>query len=131
MMRVELVMLTTSFDRCQGKGGGGVTGEFSKLSAGAEYVPSTALSNKRIEAGVAEEGLKAKNRSFGRAMERTGWKFIERNQIDLAPHASQQLNEPAGISRMIVYTGEQYIFESQSLVRGERIAATGSQKRTQ
>ena len=106
-------------------------GQFSKLSAGAKNVPPTALSNKCIEAGVAEDGLKATNRLFGRTMKRAGWKFIERNQIDFAPHASQQLDESAGIGRMIVDPGEQYIFEGQSLVRGERIAATGSQKSTQ
>ena len=88
MMKVELVMLATSFDRCQDKGGV-VTEELSKLSAGTENVPSSALSNKCIEAGVAEDGLKAKNRLFGRAMKRAAWKFVERNQIDLAPHASQ------------------------------------------
>ncbi|MEK9142097.1 MAG: hypothetical protein AAB308_13670, partial [Nitrospirota bacterium] len=64
MMKVELVMLATSFNRCQGKGGS-VVGELSKLSAGAEHISPSALSNKRIEAGVAEDGLKTKNRLFG------------------------------------------------------------------
>lgn len=123
-------MLAMSFDRCQGNGGA-IAWKFSKLSAGAENVSSSALSNKRIEAGVAEDGLKAESRLFRRAMKRAAGKFIERNQVDLAPHASQQLYQSAGISRMIVYTCEQYIFEGQPLVRGERIAATGSQKRSQ
>ena len=130
MMKVELVMLATSFDRCQGKERM-VVREFSKLPAGAENILSSALSNKRIEVGVAEDGLKAKNRLFGRAMKKAAGEFIERNQIDLASHASQQLHQSSGIRRMIVYTGKQYIFEGQSSVRGERIAATGSQERSQ
>ena len=87
-MEVELVMLATSFDRCQGKGRA-AAGEFSKLSAGAENVSSSTLSNKRIEAGVAKDGLKAKDRLFGRSMKRAAGKFIERNQIDFASHGSQ------------------------------------------
>ena len=124
---VELAMLATSFNRCQGKGRS-VAGELSKLSAGAENVPSSALSNKCIEAGVAEDGLKTKNRLFGRAAKRAAWKFIERNQVDLASHGSEQLNQSAGISCVIVDVGEQHIFEGQPLARGERIAATGSQE---
>lgn len=98
------------------------------MSTSAEHVPSSALSNKDIEVGVAEDGLKAKNRLFGRAMKRAARKFIERNQIDLAPHSSQQLHQSVGISRTIVYTGEQHIFEGQLLVRGERDTATGCQE---
>ena len=130
MMEVELTMLATSFDRCQDNGRA-ADGEFSKLSAGAENVSSSALSNKRIEAGVAKDGLKAKDRLSGRSTKRAAGKFIERNQIDLASDASQQSNQSAGIGLMIVYAGEQYIFEGQPLMRGERIAATGSQKRAQ
>jgi hypothetical protein len=88
MMTVGIIMLATCFNGCQGNGGS-VDGKFSKLSASAEHVPSTALSNKRIEAGVTEYGLKLQNRPVRRAMERAAWKFIERNQIDLAPHGSQ------------------------------------------
>ena len=64
-------------------------------------------------------------------MIRAAWKFIEWNQIDLAPNASQQLYQSASISLMIVYAGEQYIFEGQPLVRGERIATAGGQKRSE
>ena len=124
---VELTMLATSFNRCQGKGRS-VAGEFSKLAAGAENILSSALSNKCIEAGVAEDGLKTKHRLFGRAMKRAAWKFIERNQINFASHGSEQLYQSAGISRMIVDVGEQHIFEGQPVARGERIAATGSQE---
>lgn len=123
-------MLATSFGRCQGEGRA-VVRDISKLSAGAENISSTALSNKRIKAGVAENGLKAKNRPFGWAMKRAAGEFIEWNQIDLAPDTSQQLHQSTGISLMIVYIGEQYIFEGQPLVRGEWIAATGSQERSQ
>jgi hypothetical protein len=98
------------------------------LSAGAEHVPSSALSNKRIDAGVAEDGLKTKHRLFGRAMKRAAWKFIERNQVDHTPYGFEQLYQSAGISRMIVDVGEQHIFEGQPLARGERIASTGSQE---
>ena len=104
MLKVEFMMLATSFDRCQGKGERLL--EFSKLSACTENVPSSALSNKGIEAGVSEDGLKTKNSLFGRTMKRAAWKFIERNQIDLAPHASQQLYQSVSISRMIVYAGK-------------------------
>ena len=127
MMKVELIMLATSFNRCQGKGRS-VAGELSKLSAGAENVPSAALSNKCIEAGVAEDGLETKHCLFGRATKRAAWKFIEWNQVDHASHGSEQLYQSAGISGMIVDVCEQHIFEGQSLVRGERIAATGSQE---
>ena len=127
MMKVDLIMLATSFNRCQGKGRS-VAGEFSKLSAGAENVTSSALSNKCIQSGVAEDRLETKHRLFGRAMKRAAWKFIERNQVDLAPHGSQQLYQSAGIGRMIVDTGEQHIFEGQPLAGGERIAATGGQE---
>jgi len=126
MLKVEFSMLTTSFDGCQGKGSQLL--EFSKLSAGSEDVASSALSNKRIKAGGAEDRLKMKNCLFGRTMKRTAWKFIERNQIDLAPHAPQQLYQSAGISRMIIDTGEQYIFEGQPSMRGERVATAGSQE---
>lgn len=98
------------------------------MSAGAKNVQPSALSNKRIEACGAEDGLKAKNRLFGWAMERAAWKFIERNQIDFAPHRSQQLNQSASIGCMIVYTGEQYIFEGQALMGSEWIAATGGEE---
>jgi hypothetical protein len=81
-------MLATCFDGCQGNGGS-IAGKLSKLSASAEYVSSTALSNKRIESGVTEYGLKLQNYTVRRAMERAAWKFIERNQIDLTPHGFQ------------------------------------------
>lgn len=105
-----------------------MAGEFSKLPAGAENVSSSAFSNKCIEAGLAENGLETKDCLFRRALKRAPWKLIERNQVDLAPHASQQLSQSAGIILMIVDTGEQHIFEGQPLARGERIAATGSQE---
>ena len=122
-------MLATSFDGCQGKGRG--VREVSKLSAGTENVPSSALSNKRIDSGIAENGLKTEHRLFGRTMKQAAGELIERNQIDLAPHAAQQLYQSAGISRMVVYAGKQYIFEGQPLMRGERVATTGSQERSQ
>ena len=127
MMKVELVMLTTSFDRCQGKGGS-LPGEISQLPAGTEHVPPSALPNEHIETGISENGLKMKNRLFGRAMKRAVRKLIERNQIDLAPQGAQQAYQTVGISRMVVDTGEQHILEGESLARRKRIAATGSQQ---
>ena len=130
LMKVDFVMLATSFDRCQGNGGS-VAGEFSKLSAGAENVPSSALPNKRLETRLAEDRLETKDFLIRRTVKRAPWKLIERNQVDLAPHASQQLYQSASIIRMIVYTSEQHKFEGQPSMRGEQIATTGSQERFQ
>ena len=103
-------------------------GEISQLPAGAENVPPSALPNEHIETGIAENGLKAKNRLFGRAMKRAVRKLIERNQIDLASQGTQQAYQAVGISRMVVNTGKQHILESEPLTRRKRIAATGSQQ---
>jgi hypothetical protein len=117
MMEVEETMLATSFNGCQGKGRL-AGGEFSELPARAEYVTPSALSNERVEPGVAEDGLKPKDVEFRRALKTTARKFVERNQIDLAPHAFQQVDQPAGIVWVIVDAREQDIFKCQPLVGG-------------
>ena len=67
MTKGELSMLATSFNRCQGKGRL-YNWRALLVVRRPQHVPSAALSNERIEAGVTEERLKTKNCLFGRAM---------------------------------------------------------------
>lgn len=77
-------MLTTSFDSCQGNGGS-VSGDFAELSASTEDIPSSTLANERIEAGIAEGGLKTEHVLFWGTTETASRKFVKGDQVDLAP----------------------------------------------
>jgi hypothetical protein len=102
--------------------------ELAKLAAGSEDVTAFALSNKDMKARLPQYALKSKDRGIIGTAEIIAGKFIERNQIDLATNAVEQLHQPLGILFGIINTPQQDVFECQPPVRCEGILSACRQE---
>ena len=95
--------------------------ELAKLAAGSEDVTAFALSNKDIKARLPQHALKSKDHGIIGTAECITGEFIERNQIDLATNAVEQLHQPRGILLGVIDATQQDIFERQPPMRREGI----------
>src|ERR1041385_6176110 len=120
-----LGMLPMGGDRHQGQG------KVSQLSACPEHVPALGFPYEDVEAPLVQDLLEPHDVLIRRPPEFRAGKFIERNQVDLAAQALQELRQRFRVLLRIVDTREQNIFERQTAVGRQRIRPAGSQQSVQ